>query len=467
MKTRSIDVGTQGLDAQELRLSDVLTQLGGVALIVGHHGAEKLHRVVRLQPSRLVGHDGIGCRVRFIEAVAREFLQQVEDLVGLGGRDAVGIRATLHEGLALQDHLLELLFAHGPTEQVGSPEGVAGQDLRRLHHLLLINQDPVGFTGDGLQQEMGIDDLLFTVASLNEIRDQVHRTRPVERDECGDVLDRGNFELLAQVAHAPGFQLEHPQGLGVVQQVVGLGVVKRQVIEIELETGGLPDHLSGIANDRQGLETQKVHLEKSQVADRSHGILGDDIALVVLLERQEVHQRLGPDDHAGGMNANAASLVLQEEGRVDEFTGHLFLVVGLLKLGVLLERVLQAPLHVGDHLGQSVGVTDRQSHDATHIANNRLRAHGAEGDDLSDGIAAVLIPDVADYLRATVVGEVDVDIGRADTLRIEEALEEQPIAQRVDVRDLQQIGDHRSGGRSARHAGDTVVAAPTNKVTDD
>ena len=77
--------------------------------------------------------------MRFIEAVAREFLQQVEDLVGLGGRDAVGIRATLHEGLALQDHLLELLFAHGPTEQVGSPEGVAGQDLRRLHHLLLIN----------------------------------------------------------------------------------------------------------------------------------------------------------------------------------------------------------------------------------------------------------------------------------------------------------------------------------------
>ena len=86
---------------------------------------------------------------------------------------------------------------------------------------------------------------------------------------------------------------------------------------------------------------------------------------------------------------------------------------------------------------------------------------------MSDGIAAVLIPDVPDYLRATVVGEVDVDIGRADTLRIEEALKEQTIAQRVDVRDLQQIGNHRPGGRSARHAGDTVVAAPTNKVTDD
>ena len=227
--------------------------------------------------------------MRLIETVAREFLQQVEDLVGLGGRDAVGVRAPLHEGLTLQDHLLELLFAHGPTEQISSSEGVAGQDLRRLHHLLLINQNPVGFAGDGLQQGMGIDDLLFTVASLDEIRDQVHRTRPVERDECGDVLDRVNFELLAQVAHAPGLQLEHPQGLGVVQQVVGLGVVERQVVEIELETRRLPNHLSGVANDRQGLETQKVHLEKSQVADRPHGILGDDIALVVLLERQEVH----------------------------------------------------------------------------------------------------------------------------------------------------------------------------------
>ena len=146
------------------------------------------------------------------------------------------------------------------------------------------------------------------------------------------------------------------------------------------------------------------------------------------------------------MNANAAGLVLQEESRVDEFAGHLFLVVSLLELGVLLERVLQAPFHVGDHLGQSVRITDRQSHNTAHIANDRLRAHGAEGDDLSDGIPAVLVPDVADYLSAAVVGKVDVNVGRADTFWIEESLEEQPIAQRVDVPDLQQVGDHGAGG---------------------
>ena len=74
VKTRGIDVRTQGLDAQGLGLSDVLTQLGGVALIVGHHRTEELHRVVRLQPGRLIGHDSIGRRMRLVETVAREFL---------------------------------------------------------------------------------------------------------------------------------------------------------------------------------------------------------------------------------------------------------------------------------------------------------------------------------------------------------------------------------------------------------
>ena len=467
VQTGGVDIGTQGLDAQGLGLRDVLAELGRVALIVGHHGAEELHRVVRLEPGRLIGHDRVGRRMRLVEAVAREFLEQVEDFVGLGGRDAIGVGAALHEGLALLDHLLELLLAHGAAQQIGATEGVPGQDLRRLHDLLLVDEDAVGLAGDGLQQGMRIDDLLFAMPALDEVRDQVHGTRPVERNKGRDVLDRGDLELLAQVAHAPGFQLEHAEGLGVVEQVVGLGVVEREVVEIELHPGGLVDHLGRVADDRQGLETQEVHLQQAEVADRAHGVLGDDPALVVLLERQQVHQRLGPDDHAGRVHAHAAGLVFQQQSRVDEFAGDFLFVVGLLELGVLLERVLQAPLHVGDHLGQPIGLGDRQPHDPSHVADDRLRPHGPEGDDLGDGISAVLVPHIPDHLGPTVVGEVDVDIGRADALGIEEALEEQPVAQRINVRDLQQVGHHRAGGRSARHAGDAVVASPAHEVADD
>ena len=403
--------------------------------------------------------------MRLVETVAREFLEQVEDLVGLGGRDAVGVRASLHEGFALLHHLLELLLAHGPAQQVGAAEGVAGQDLRRLHDLLLINQNAIGLAGDGLQQCMGIEDLLLAMPPLDEVRNQVHRTRTVERDECGDVLDRGDLELLAQVAHAPGFQLEHAEGLGVVEQVVGLGVVERQVVEVELDAGGFPHHLRGVADDRQGLETQEVHLQQAQVADRPHGVLGDDAAVVVLLERQQIHQGLGSDDHAGRMDADAPGLVFQQQGRLDEFAGDLLFVVGLLELSVLLERVLQAPLHIGDHLGQAVGLRHRQAHDPTHVTDHRLRTHGAKGDDLGDGVAAVLVADVANHLGPSIVGEIDVDIGRADTLGIEETLEEQPVAQGINVRDLEQVGDHGAGGRSARHAGDAVVATPAHEIT--
>jgi hypothetical protein len=41
-------------------------------------------------------------------------------------------------------HLLGLLLAHRAAQQVGAAERVAGQHLRDLHHLLLVQDDAVG-----------------------------------------------------------------------------------------------------------------------------------------------------------------------------------------------------------------------------------------------------------------------------------------------------------------------------------
>ena len=67
---------------------------------------------MRLQVGRLVGHQGVGRRVRLVEAVAGELLEQVENLVGLALGNVVVLGAALHELLAMFLHHLDFLFAH-------------------------------------------------------------------------------------------------------------------------------------------------------------------------------------------------------------------------------------------------------------------------------------------------------------------------------------------------------------------
>ncbi len=77
---------------------------------------------------------------------------------------------------------------------------------------------------------MLVFDFHLAVAALDEIGNQVHRPRPIQRDQRGDVLDGTDLEFAAQIAHPAGFQLENADGVGLVEQVVGLGVVQRQIV---------------------------------------------------------------------------------------------------------------------------------------------------------------------------------------------------------------------------------------------
>ena len=66
------------------RFVDEIAELVGVAHVVRHHRAEELDRVIRLQIRGLIGDDGVGGGVGFVEAVTGEFFQQIENLIGLG-----------------------------------------------------------------------------------------------------------------------------------------------------------------------------------------------------------------------------------------------------------------------------------------------------------------------------------------------------------------------------------------------
>ncbi len=80
------------------------------------------------------------------------------------------------------------------------------------------------------------------------------------------------------------------------------------------------------------------------------------------------------------------------------------------------------------------------------------------------------------YLRVTYsmtsprpsLAEVDVDIGQRHPLRVQEALEEEVVVERIDVGDAQAVGHQAAGGRAAtRPDGNALLARVADEVPDD
>ena len=83
-------------------------------------------------------------------------------------------------------------------------------------------------------------------------------------------------------------------------------------------------------------------------------------------------------------------------------------------------------------------------------------------------LLAVALLHVVDDSLAPVDAEVDVEIRHRHALGIEEALEQQAEAQRVEIGDGERVGDERAGARAAARADrDVVVLGPFDEVGDD
>ena len=83
------------------------------------------------------------------------------------------------------------------------------------------------------------------------------------------------------------------------------------------------------------------------------------------------------------------------------------------------------------------------------VAQHPARLQRAEGDDLRHLVAAVAFLHVADHLVAPVLAEVDVEVGHRHAFGIEEALEQQAEADRIEIGDGERVGDQRAGAGAA------------------
>ena len=80
----------------------------------------------------------------------------------------------------------------------------------------------------------------------------------------------------------------------------------------------------------------------------------------------------------------------------------------------------------------------------------------------------VALAHIGDHLVTAVLAEVDVEIGHRYALGVEEALEQKPEADRVEIGDGERVGDQRTRARAASRAhGNALGFRPFDEIGDD
>ena len=241
--------------------------------------------------------------------------------------------------------------------------------------------------------------------------------------------------------------VESPAG----QHLVGLGVVERQRRHVDADVLALLDQLERRLDDVEVAQAQEVHLEQTERRHVVHAELGDHLGVALLLQRDVLGERLVGDDDAGGVDGVVADEALERHGEIDHLTRGLVFVVGGLELAAVGHGLLEGGRRrlLGDHLGDAVADRIGQPQHAGGVAGGGPCRQGAEGDDLGDVVAPVLLRHVLDDLVAAFHREVHVDVGHRLAARVQEALEEQVVLERVDVGDAQRVGHDAARRRTA------------------
>ena len=326
------------------------------------------------------------------------------------------------------------------------------------------------------------DDRLAAVLAVGVVvvRVRAHRARAVQGEDGGDVLEVVRLHRAQQRAHRTAVQLEHPEGVAAGQQLVGRPVVERELLEDEGRTAVDRDVLEAVVEHGEVAQAQEVHLEQAERLAGPHVELGDDRAvLLAALDRDDIEQRFGAQDHAGGVHAPLPLQTLQAARGVDDLGDVRLGLVQLAELGglavpgvALVEDPGQRDVlahdrrrhRLGDPVAEGVGVAEHPG----GVLDRGLRLDRAVGDDLGDPLLAVLLGGVADHVGAPALVEVHVDVGHGHALGVEEPLEQQAVLDRVELGDAQRVGDERAGrGAATRADPDPVLLGVADEVGDD
>ena len=320
---------------------------------------------------------------------------------------------------------------------------------------------------------MRIPHRFATVLAVDEPVDVVHRSRPVQRQQRRQVRRRLRLQIRHRPPHPARFQLEDAEGLAPGQHVERRRIAIRQRFQIDPFAGLRLDQLDGRLQDRQVREAEEVHLQQPHRGHLVHRPLRHRNRVFVVRarrppQRHVFRQRALRDHHRRRMGARMAHDAVQPLRLPQQFRRRRVRLLCLAQLFGLLDRFLHRDVQLPRHEPrQPVRFAQRHAERAPRVPNRRLRAQRPEGDDLRDPIPPVLLRHVADHLVPPVVGEVHVDVRHLLPLRVQEALEHQPVFHRVDVGDADAVEDQAARGAPAHSLGDPLPVREIGEIPHD
>ena len=166
------------------------------------------------------------------------------------------------------------------------------------------------------------------------------------------------------------------------------------------------------------------------------------------------------------MGADVVYDALQPLGGIYQLVYVGVILVGLLKLGIDSQSILQGAGLEWDHARHPVNVAIAHAQRAANVPQRRLGAQCSKGDDLGHAVVAEAVYNVMEHLVPPVVLEVQVDIGHLLAFKVEEPLEDQPVFQRVHVGDAQAIEGHTGSGATPDSIFDTTAADEADDIPD-
>ena len=453
----SVDVGRHHRDTQAAGVVNVLNQdipLVAVLDFAGEESGHKLGRIVGLQVGGLIADEGIGGAVALVETVTAEEGDESKDFAGGCLGHASLLSAGEEFGPALIDSLV-LFLADGFDAGVGAGELDVAQAVENPHHLFLVDHDAIGLGEDFFHHWMRINRLFPAMLAIDVGFDHAaaERAGAIEGVTGDQVVNVVRPHALEKVADAVGFQLEHSLGVAALQECEGGRIVERNLLQVELHAARLFDEPDRMIVQGQRPESQKVHLEQADLLQIAHDPLGGDGGLVLFaagfvglgddaLQGNVLGKRSVGDEDSGRVCAGVAIGPLELAGNVDQLVNLGIAIVFDAKVRAHLESFFQSDAEsLRNHLGDLIDTCQGDVEHATNVADGGTGGHGSERADLGDAVFAILGANIGDDLIPAFLAKVDVDVGGFTAVGVEKALEEQVVVERIDITEVQDIGD--------------------------
>ena len=442
---------------------------------------------MRFEECRLVGDPCVACGVALVEGVFSKFLPVRPNFFEHGERVPVFFSTHEEFGFEFFEHG-NLFFPHRLTELVALTTREVGKKSGEEHDLLLVNGDAVGVFEVFFHHWDIVGDGFKSMFALDEMRDVVHRSRAVEGVHGDKVGEDGGLQFTEVFLHSGTFELEDGDGVASAEELEGFGVVKRNMVNVKKFARSLFDVAQGFLNDGERDEAEEVHFDESDLLDDVSVVLRHDDVFVRLFvldggEGCKGVEGVGTDDNTTGVHSDLPDGALELFGVVDGVArGEIRFLVFLNESGGVSEAVFDVDFEffasavfevVGELVRNEVfeRIDGRERHvlHASHVGDGVFGGHLPVGDDVGNVCLTIFFGDVVEHPGASLVVEVNVDVGERDAVGVKKTFEEEVVLEGVNVGDAQAVGDDGAGGgaTSGADADVKLLAGGTDVVADD